>query len=239
MTKRNELCPCGSGKKHKKCYLLLDESCKINLIEEHKKREKHVLKFLSKTSEEITNSVLHEGDDKSGFNSPRIRMLLCFVFVEVMANYWDQYKYGKSRKNSTSFPDWIREFCLNKRNKIFKESESLKYLVKKDLYNLRNSLIHAFAFPEETKIIISSGSMEEAHKNMEERLINKISKEKGDYILLNHKELFNLIFEGFEIMMKEFIKNIKDNSQVHIEGIKKISEELNRRGAESIELLQK
>ena len=156
-----------------------------------------------------------------------------------MANYWDQYTCGYRRKNSESLLNWIESFCLISKNKVFQTEKYFQKITKDDLYNLRCSLIHSFSLPEKSKIIISSGSSNKHHKTMEENLIEKLSKKGVNCILIEHKKLFNLIFEGFEIMMKNFIENIETNSKLHIAGIKNIYNRLNREGAGLLKLPKK
>lgn len=205
---------------------------------EHELKENYVIDFMLNAILEL-NQGYAKNDKGQEFLPDRAKLVLDFTIMDVLASFWEKYN-SKTYSNSShkgSFCDWANQFCLVRKNKGYSSINMLQKLNDENLYDLRCSIVHAYCLPQkrdDTHIGILPN-------DCSDKLINSFAKglsEKSDEddIILKPDYINTMIIKGAKLMIKEMTHQIDSNPDFHIEGINRIYEELQRRGASLIPL---
>jgi hypothetical protein len=132
---------------------------------------------------------------------------------------------------------WFREYCLNDKNYLYITHAYLKKINEDYLYDLRCSIVHAFALPEykgKFAVMIPNGvetalSMKKIHENFE--------KSGLDPVFISSDSLMSLFIKGFTLLHEQIFVHEDNVTSEVILGMKRIDQEFNRRGAKTIKLL--
>ena len=234
---RNDSCPCGSEKKYKNCYILKNENCTLFIKEEHESREKKVIEFLTKTSEEINYSI---GNEVNG--NPRIpqraRLSLIFVLVDILAVYWDKY-CGFNNKESTYFKNWVSKFCLIDKNDAYVQSDQY---TSDDLYKLRNSILHFYGVPRTSEgvnyiLVPDSSTIKKLDVRPPDDFLKALSVNlPAPNRVVRIEIIKKLVWSGSILMLNSMKSYLNNNPREHMAGMKRIFQEVQDRGVALVEI---
>ena len=97
MIGRNDKCPCGSGKKYKKCFLVNLDSCDLfkkgniqKLIIENNKKQKILFDSIIEFNKDL-NDLFYRTKEGVYPVSSKMQLIGCFSIIDVLANYWFEY----------------------------------------------------------------------------------------------------------------------------------------------------
>ncbi len=199
----------------------------------HDEREKQVLTFLTQSTEEI-NQAFSIIEGKSIIND-RPKLILVFTALDIFYTYWQEY-LGEKVSQKVGFPSWIDSFCFVEENNAYQSNQCLKKVTSRQLYELRNSLVHFYGLRRKTDNINLMVISDLKDKKYIDELTQKFDeKTKEVNVILQPKFLRDLIWEGGILMMEKMINNLKISPKKHVEGIKNIHTEVIERGAARIE----
>lgn len=165
----------------------------------------------------------------------RTRLLLAFSFLEVICNIYNIY-FNLRLTNKSLLLKWIKEYCLDTKNRTYKAHLYLSRIDELHLYKFRNAIVHAFSLPEAengVSITVPNG-LETAP--IIERLDVKFKKAGHIIAFISPDSLLQLFLDGFMIMYPEIFKNVSTATQSDLEGLERVANEFNRRGAHGISL---
>ena len=165
----------------------------------------------------------------------RTRLLLSFSFLEITCSLYNAY-LDLSLSNRALLEKWLKEYCLTNRNPTFKNHPYLNMMTENHLYKFRNSIVHAFGFPEpENGISITSPNDIETSSNIKK--MDEGFKNLGHQVaFISADSLLQLFIDGFTLMHPEVFKDAINATQSDLEGLERIVKEFGRRGARSIPL---
>jgi hypothetical protein len=254
----NDLCPCGSGKKYKKCYLLNSETCslyikekQIIMIDEYEKVLTEVLDSLLRSTQEL-NQLFFKTKEGDEIISSRMQLIGIFTIIDVLGNYWYAY-LGKTGKPSERFDDFINKFCFINENKEFSDRKYLQGATTEELRSLRDSVVHFYGLGKNTKYsILSNPSRANSQGELDSYAIT-LKKIKKDVIFIQPFEFKKIIVEGSILMLHLFkteaenaksdegkLKVINDITRIQLklreEGASYISPEMARKLSEKMSL---
>lgn len=240
----NELCPCGSGKKYKKCYLINSENCSIfikekgtKMVSEYQEILNEILDSLLRSIQEL-NQLFFKTDDDVEIISSRMQLIGVFTIIDVLGNYWYEY-LGKTGKPSERFDDYINKFCFINKNKEFVDRKYLQNITTEDLRHLRDSIVHFYGLGRNSNITILSHPSKNNSKEDINLSVTTLKKLRKNMDFIQPFELKKIIAEGAIGMInifKEDVDNIKSYEEVLIvtNNIKRIQKKLREEGASFI-----
>ncbi len=226
---QNDPCPCGSSKKYKKCYQSKTDDCRMYLLENHNIREEKIIKFMETAMDEITYSFSEKGETYI-----RAQLALAFTAIDFLSTYWDKYNNEADEKPSVSFERWLDLFCLTDENEYYRDSKYYKKASAKDFTRLRNSIVHFYSLPREQDFTLMPNNY--TTKEAED-FVQKLEEKTGKSMhCVQSMSFYKLVRKGGVLMLEEMIENVKTKPQEHFEGIKRVFEEVQSRGAALIEV---
>ena len=245
--RRNDPCPCGSGKKWKKCYGAPDNSlCPIKLrenrekmIKEHHVREKSVFNFFNDVLRE-TNIIMLKTKEGNDQISARVQMIIIFSLVDMVASYWYEFD-GKTGRTSERPKEWYTNFCANVKNEDFKDC--WLDIDPERLYEFRNSLVHFFGLGKSENalaIVLAQNNLPEEERNKWQNFAVKSNKKIA---IICPMHFYDLIRKGALLMLDEW-RGLINNAQLdrfqeakYIEGIRRVWEKIQNEGAVRVDRL--
>lgn len=205
-----------------------------NIIREHNKRDNVVFKFFKEASEESNNIIVK---DKNGndFISARVQMIINFSLIDMLANYWYEYR-GASGKTNEKSKIWYETFCASDRNKEFKDL--WKEISSERIYILRNSLVHFFGLGENgddiSVSLCQNNFSEEMRKKQESHYFLYYGKKT---LIIRPRDFSKLVREGAILMLDDWRSIISESqsnlikARGHIDGIERVWLKIQREGA--------
>lgn len=243
MVERNDPCPCGSGKKYKRCFDMNDPNCLLYqrenrraILKEHAEREKEVLEFLKQAVGESAGVFPDRGS--KDVISLRIQMIVAFSVIDMVGSYWFEY-LGKTGRTSERSIAWYEQFCRSKDNEYCRGL--WKELSTERLYVMRNSLVHFFGMGEMNEgdpgIALAANNLSDQEK---ETMELGFSRNKHKVMIVRPKDFFDLVREGAIVMLEGWGKIINEaridpqKEVAHLEGIKRVWAKVRKEGAKGI-----
>jgi len=204
----------------------------------HDAKEKYVVDFLITATDELSRGFAKNNEGHE-FLPDRAKLVLCFTIMDVLAGFWEKYNdrtYASSSQKAQFF-DWANKFCLTAHNKAYAKTMMLQALTIENLYDLRCSIVHAYCLPEKREDTHMGILPNESSDEYIESFAKKLSEKGGGKdIMLKPDYIHSMVMDGAELMLKEMVHQIESNPDFHIEGVERIYQELQRRGAASIKL---
>jgi len=239
---RNDLCPCGSNKKYKKCYgsgspecLLYKKDLLNKKMSEHDKKEKVVTKSILEFTKELSN--LFYKTEKGIYPvASRMQLIGCFSIIDVLANYWFEYLGRQDGTPALRFNEYVNLFCFTDRNTDHKDSKNLSDLTVSDFYKFRCGLVHFYGLSVKNLVIMPNTDDEFTETDREE-CKKKLKKATDNLICIQPLEIKNIIYKSTELMLLVMIENIEKShtnesfKQKHTEGVNRIYEKMQKEGA--------
>ena len=239
--KVNDLCPCGSNKKYKKCYMTNSETCgiylkekKTKILNEYEEILKEVLDSLLKSTQELNQLFFKTKQDNEVISS-RMQLIGVFTIIDVLGNYWYEY-LGKNGKPSERFDDFINTFCFIDENNEFSSRKYLQNTTTEELRRLRDSIVHFYGIGKNGRYtIISNPSQTNLQKDIDSS-IELFRHIKKDIVFIQPLEFKKIIIEGSILMLfkiKTDVLEAKSNQEELkvIDSIKRIQHKLREEGA--------
>ena len=204
-------------------------------IEEYKKISKEVDETIAAIVEEFTDAInLFKNDGKF----VRMRLLIAFSFAEVVCGIFDKY-YNLNLGNTELMKKWLKEYCLIDVNDVYKNHPYFKKVDEEYLYQLRCSVIHAFALPEQKgKLAVMFPNGSETADNMKE-IDRGFTKAGLNPVFISPDSLTQLFIRGFTGLHKNIFVSESILTTENYEGMKRIHKEFFRRGAKPVPLDKK
>jgi len=169
----------------------------------------------------------------------RIRLVLAFMFAEMTCVNFDKF-YNINLPPKELMKKWFDEYCLNTKNDVYKKQPYFNKIDTEYLYQLRCSLIHAFALPEPEKnknIAVMFMDKGDAPQRAKE-IGAKFTKAGHVPVFISPDSMTALILGGAIMLHKEIFVDGSEATQKNLEGLKRMLNEFQRRGACSISLDQ-
>jgi hypothetical protein len=201
---RNDLCPCNSGLKYKKCYEVHNEKCGLFLKERYQEESKSVQEYFAQIAQELNETTKVLLQIKSTTFSI---VVLYFVCMEVYAKCWSIFlnKTEGNKYNKKRICEWLSEFVFTDSNEEFAtEKELWKQFSPDEIYKLRCSALHFFAVDLENEnkhVSIINGSANSPNIKKLREIYMDSCPEK-DLIFIDIKQILRLFNRGFK---KSFI----------------------------------
>lgn len=165
----------------------------------------------------------------------RMRLLIAFSFLEVMCGIYNQY-YNLGLADRRLLKQFMKNYCLNDKNQPYKNHHYLNKIDEYYLYNLRCSIVHAFALPEhkdEDKTCVLFINGDEEHEVIKEK-DKEFSSQGFIPVFIDPDSLMRLFLRAGEMFFKE-MKNKQENaSKKDVDAISRVAKEFYRRGAKKI-----
>lgn len=142
MINPNDLCPCWSKKKYKKCYNNRDpylNTCTEFLNEIYPKAQLLIQEYADWIINEVSES-LHLLKQKC----IRSQMIICFAWIDAIANLRDIYNWYNDKSSKESFLWRVDSFLLAKKPTIEQKYMLWENIEAEWIYVMRNSLTHEF-----------------------------------------------------------------------------------------------
>lgn len=240
----NNLCPCGSGIKYKRCYLIENENCSMfveekgaKMVNEYQEILNEILDSLLRSIQEL-NQLFFKTDDNVEIISSRMQLIGVFTIIDVLGNYWYEY-LGKTGKPSERFDDYINKFCFTDENKEFVDRKYLQNVTTEDLRHLRDSIVHFYGLGRNSNITILSHPSKANSQEDIDSSVATLKKLRKDMNFIQPFELKKIIAEGAVDMINVFKNDaikVKSNEEVLFvtNNIKRIHKKLREEGASFI-----
>jgi hypothetical protein len=231
---RNDACPCGSGKKNKKCYSVeeFQNTCQLFLEENQAKYISEIQKYLDGITKEVSES-LHLLISK--WVLVRSRVILILSMVDTYTKIWWIYDDFKKPSDPSKFPtdselwvEWFQKFIFVKEN-----TEYIKWSLKfewalldlnwADFHKVRSSLSHWFWLWWSKLWFLHMWD----HPKVKELA-------KTWLFVVNPEELFLIIWKGCTLMIDAINWAIKINPKVGLIKARRLSSEIIKNGVASI-----
>jgi hypothetical protein len=171
----------------------------------------------------------------SNKNLVRIRLLIDFSLLEVLCVVFNQY-YNLKLGDRALLKKFIKEYCLTNKNTVYNEHPYLNKIDEDYLYELRCSIIHAFALPEQ------KGNLAVTFPNGSENapIIKKIEegfKAKGiNAVFISTGSLIKLFIKGGMILIEEMLPAVDKPTEAQFESVQRVYKEILRRGSKPVPL---
>lgn len=191
--------------------------------------------------DEIIARIMHEFNKtinllRSDKSIVMMRLLVIFSFAEIMSGIFNKF-YNLRLDQRELMKKWFKEYCLTDKNEIYKNHLYIKKIDEKYLYDLRCSVMHAFALPEQKNnkkaIMFPNGS--ETADNIKE-MDKKWVKAGFDPVFISPDSLTTLFLKGGMNLVKEVLNPEESASSSDFEGLKRVRREFYRRGMVAIPL---
>jgi hypothetical protein len=202
-------------------------------IEEYKKIKHEIDETIASIFEEFSGAI-NLFKNNEGFM--RMRLLIAFSFAEVVCGVFDKY-FNLNLGPTLLMKKWFKEYCLTETNKVFKNHQYFKKIDEEYLYQLRCSIIHAFALPEYKKgfaVMFPNGI--ETAENMQ-KMDRGFTQAGIDPIFISSDSLMQLFLEGFVLLHAQIFVPENTLTDEDYKGMERIYKEFYRRGAKPIPLL--
>lgn len=199
-------------------------------IKEYRKMTEEVDKTLADIVEEFSSSInLFKNDGKF----LRMRLLIAFSFTEVVCVIFDKY-YDLNLGNTELMKKWFKEYCFVETNDVFKNHPYFKKINEEYLYQLRCSIIHAFALPEKIgNLAVMFPNGDETSDNLQK--IDKGFTEKGLIpVFISPDSITKLFLLGFKLLHENIFVPENMLTTENYLGMERIYKEFYRRGAKPI-----
>lgn len=239
----NDKCPCGSGKKYKKCFLLNSKTCSLYLNEKEAKFSKDfdeilgdVLKRL-KTSLSDLDHLFYKTKEDDEIISSMMQLVGVFTVIDVLGNSWYEY-LGKTGKPSERFDEYINKFCFTNKNKEFTKRKYLQSAKTENVRHLRDNIIHFYGLGGLGFAILSNPSRLNPEKDID-ALVNAFKKIPKNLEFIQPLEFKKIIIEGamnmFESLQSDLAKTNSDEEKLKaINGVKRIQLKFNKEGVMNV-----
>jgi len=201
-------------------------------IEEYRKIAKEIDETIASIAEEFTNSInLFKNDIKF----LRMRLLIAFSFAEVVCGIFDKY-FDLKLGNKELMKKWFKEYCLIETNDVYKNHAYFKKIDEEYLYQLRCSIIHAFALPEQKgKLAVMFPNGAETADNMK-KIDAGFTKEGFIPVFISPDSLTQIFIKGFIGLHKNIFVSEDALTKENYEGMERVHKEFFRRGAKPVPL---
>lgn len=169
-------------------------------------------------------------------NLVRIRILISFSLLEVLCVIFNQY-YDLKLADRALLKKFIKDFCLTDKNEFYKNHPYLNRIDEGYLYELRCSITHAFALPEQkNNLAVTFPNGPENTSFIKE--IEKGFKEKGlNPVFISPDSLLRLFLKGGMMLVTEMFPNIiNEPTKEQLEAIQRVYKEVLRRESKPIPL---
>lgn len=237
----NDLCPCGSKKKYKKCYMTDSENCSLYIKEnatvinaKYDKITKVVIESLLRTTQDLTNLFYKTPDDME-IVPPLMQLIGTFTVIDVLANYWYQY-LGITGKPSERFNEYVNNFVFTNDNQEFSQRKYLQNISSEDLGDLRNNVVHFYGLGASHKFCIIPNLSKISSSDEIDRMIKSFKKINKNLIFIQPFEFKKIITESAIVMLQRFqsdgslAKNDKDRI-LYCHNVERIYQKLQNEGA--------
>lgn len=168
----------------------------------------------------------------------RIRMLIAFSFLEVLCNIYNSY-FDLKLGNRELMRLWLREYCLNEKNRVYSVHPYLNLVDDEYMYSFRCSIVHALALPEpksESKISICIPNGDETTEVI--RKMDEGFKKVGHTVaFISADQMMKMIIEGYYLMHPLLYKVPTMATKTDFDSMKRVVDEFARRGAKPVPLL--
>ncbi len=244
---RNDKCPCGSGKKFKRCYSEENSGCvlflkemKDKMLNDHNENEKKVFRFFNETIEDIGSVFVIKKETGNSYVSQRVQIISVFTFIDVTAHYWFEYLGRKDGTPKIRFLDWTNNYCFTDKNPNY--FDEFKMMGSDKLYSLRNSLVHFFGLGESDPMYQFALVPNNATGEKVEEWRKGFKNRGHNVILFRPKTFYDFIIEGALLMLEDMRANIdasgidENKKWKHIEGINRIFQKIMKEGAVKVPL---
>jgi hypothetical protein len=207
---------------------------------EHNKREKFVIDFLTEVANE-TNIIYLKGESGNDRVPLRIQVIIVFSLLDVFANYWCEYRNNREKPRKRCC-DWYEQFCKTDRNEEFVRDKQWAILSSSQMYDLRDSIVHFFALPEERENLSISLEPNNLPVAESQNLRNEFKKTGKNILIIKPHDFHKLIKKGGIVMLKDWANNIKASrndkakGDEHIAGMERLWNKVNKEGAVKISL---
>jgi hypothetical protein len=242
----NDDCPCGSGKKYKKCYKLSSEGCSvyvkekhIKMSEEYEKICKEVTDSLLKTTTDL-NQLFYKTPEDAEVVPPLMQLIGIFTVIDVLASYWYEY-LGKSGTQSERFDEYVNTFCFTEKNQEFVGRKYLKDCTTEEIRGLRNSIVHFYGLGTNNRFCIIPNLSKLSPQNQIDQIAANFSKLRKDivFIFIQPFELKKIVIEGAVVMLQKFQidagSSYSEQDKVsRIEAVERINKKLKAEGAVAV-----
>ncbi|PIT88787.1 MAG: hypothetical protein COU29_00185 [Candidatus Magasanikbacteria bacterium CG10_big_fil_rev_8_21_14_0_10_36_32] len=212
-----------------------------NIIQEHNQREKDVIDFLTTASEEINYSISKQPNGDP-LLPHRARLSLIFTLIDILGLYWDKY-CGLNNTQSIYFKNWVSFFCLTQENAVYDKNKFIKQFNCEDFYKLRCSILHFYGIPRTSEgiqyILLPDFNIIQKmnFKSTPEAFVDVLSSSiKAEHRIVQIELFKQLVWTGSISMINKMKQYLKAQPQQHIDGIKRIHEEVKDRGVSKINM---
>lgn len=207
----------------------------MTLKKDHEEREKIVFAYLNKIVSD-TNIIFYQ--EKNIFVIPlRIQLIISFSLLDALASYYFEYTGTSTAIQKVRFKEWVKKYCLVKKNSEYEINEFWSRVDEHCLYQLRSSLVHFFGVNAKCGEVYVSI----ANNNINDKAIHEkefeLSGMGADTVLIRPHDLHKIIKKGGILMLNEWHDILsKSSSDIslsnpHIQGIKRLMDKINVDGA--------
>lgn len=168
----------------------------------------------------------------------RMKLLIAFSFAEIMSGIYGKF-YDLNLGNKDLMKRWFKAYCLTEKNEIFNKRLYIRKVDENYLYELRCSIMHAFALPEQKDnraIMFLNGP--ETGEDIKE-IDKKFTAAGFITVFISSDTLTALFLNGGICLTQEIFNSEEAASPQYFERLKKIHKEFYRRGAVPIPLKAK
>lgn len=195
---------------------------------------------ISKEVDETIGSILQEYTDainlfRNDGKFVRMRLLVSFSLAEVVCGIFCKY-FNLGLGNDALMKKWFAEYCFVDSNVVYKEHLYLKKIDSEYLYQLRCSIVHAFALPEQkgTLTVMFVNGLETA-ENIK-RIDAGFTKEEFTPVFISPDSLTQLFLKGFGLLHSKIFLPEGILTKENYDGMERVHKEFYRRGAKPINL---
>lgn len=200
-------------------------------LEEYKKTCKEIDISLGEMFDEFIRTQTLLEPDK---NLVRIKLLISFSLLEIFSHIYNNF-YNLGYGNSRQITEFLKKYCFVKNNTTYMDHTYIKQLTPERICKFRNSIIHSFALPqyESPTITVVNGSED---SDVIKKFREEFAKKGENVVFLSPSSLTKLFIDGFTLLHSEIFVSDDKFTEKHLEGVKKVFNEMYRRGAKTIQL---